>query len=55
MFKAMTMYPVIIMTVWDKWIMPRSDAIPQRYLDDLERWALPSIDGVRALEEVFGP
>ena len=43
MFKAMTMYPV-----WDKWIMPRCDAIPQRYLDDPEKWALSNIDDARA-------
>ena len=47
MFKALTMYPV-----WDKWIMPRCDAIPQRYLDDPERWALSNIDDVRAPEEI---
>ena len=37
------MYPV-----WDKWIMPRCDAIPQRYQEEPQRWALTSIDDVRA-------
>ena len=43
----MTMYPV-----WDKWIMPRCDAIPQRYIEDPERWNLSSIDDVRAPQEI---
>ena len=47
MFKAMTMYPV-----WDKWIMPRCDAIPQRYIEDPERWNLSGIDDVRAPQEI---
>ena len=47
MFKAMTMYPV-----WDKWIMPRCDAIPQRYIEDPERWNLSDIDDVRAPQEI---
>ena len=47
MFKAMTMYPA-----WDKWIMPRCDAIPQRYIDDPERWNLSDIDDVRAPQEI---
>ena len=47
MFKALTMY-----FVWDKWIMPRCDAIPQRHFDDPERWALSNIDDVRAAEEI---
>ena len=38
--------------VWDKWIMPRCDAIPQRYLDDPQRWALSSIDDARAPLEI---
>ena len=45
MFKAMTMYPL-----WDKWIMP--DAIPQRYLEDPQRWALSGIDDARAPLEI---
>ena len=51
-FKAMTMYPV-----WDKWIMPRCDAVPQRYLDDPERWALTNIDDARGPQETppLGP
>ena len=47
MFKAMTMYPV-----WDMWIMPRCDAIPERYIEDPERWNLSKIDDVRAPPEV---
>ena len=47
MFKAMTMYPV-----WDKWIMPRCDAIPERYIEDPERWNLSKIDDVRAPQEI---
>ena len=47
MFKAMTMYPV-----WDKWIMPRCDAIPQRYIEDPERWTLSSIDDLRSPPEI---
>ena len=47
MFKAMTMYPV-----WDKWIMPRCDAIPDRYLEDPERWNLSRIDDLRSPSEV---
>ena len=47
MFKAMTMYPV-----WDKWIMPRCDAVPQRYIEDPERWNLSKIDDVRAPQEI---
>ena len=47
MFKAMTMYPV-----WDKWIMPRCDTIPQRYIEDPERWMLTKIDDVRAPQEI---
>ena len=46
MFKAMTMYPV-----WDKWIMPRCETIPQRYNEDPERWALSSIDDTRGPRE----
>ena len=47
MFKAMTMYPV-----WDKWIMPRCDAIPQRYIENPERWNLSAIDDARAPQEI---
>ena len=47
MFKALTMYPV-----WDKWIMPRCEAIPQPYLDDPERWTLSEIDDVRAPQQI---
>ena len=47
MFKAMTMYPV-----WDKWIMPRCDAIPQRYQEEPQRWSLSSIDDARAPLEI---
>ena len=46
-FKAMTMYPI-----WDKWIMPRCDAIPQRYVENPQRWALSSIDDARAPLEI---
>ena len=47
MFKAMTMYPV-----WDKWIMPRCDTIPQRYIEDPERWMLTKIDDAKAPQEI---
>ena len=46
MFKAMTMYPV-----WDKWIMARCDAIPERYIEDPERWNLSKIDDVKSPQE----
>ena len=32
--------------------MPRCDAIPQRYIEDPERWNLSKIDDVRAPPEV---
>ena len=52
MFKALTMY-----LVWDKWIMPRCDAIPPRFIENPEKWALTHIDDMRAPEETppLGP
>ena len=48
MFKAMTMYPV-----WDKWIMPRCDAIPHSVILRIQNaGSYPMIDDLRSPPEV---